>query len=115
MRRRLSISICTLILLSGIIGAQPPGQPYVPLGPPIPLLSPVDGRWYFRGDPTRPCFVETIPGPQGPRLLFTNEKGTEAIGWLSRDGRQVTIPSWNLVGTLRSNALVWPNGDYWAR
>jgi hypothetical protein len=77
--------------------------------------SPVDGPWFFRGDPWQPCYVQTVPGPQGPILLFTNEKGTRAFGWLSRDGRRVTIPDWNLTGTVRGNALVWPNGDFWGR
>lgn len=115
MRHLLSIGICTVVLLSGIASAQPPGQPYVPPGPPTPLVSPVDGRWYFRGDPRYPCFVETITGRDGPRLLFTNEKGSEAIGFLSPDGRQVTIPSWNDSARLRGNMLIWQNGDYWSR
>ncbi len=103
--------------------AQPgPRYPYpVPPGPfprlpaPAPQPSPVDGPWYFRGDPYQPCHVETVLTPRGPRLIFTNEKGTPAEGWLSRDGRRVTIPDWNLTGSVRGNAIVWPNGDFWGR
>jgi hypothetical protein len=95
------------------VGAQPPYPPPVPL--PAPATSPIDGEWFFRGDPRKPCFVETVTGPRGPRLVFTNENGTSAFGQLSRDARQVTIPDWNLTGTVRGNALVWPNGDFWGR
>jgi hypothetical protein len=77
--------------------------------------SAVDGMWFFRGNPMQPCFIQTVPGPNGPMLMFTNEKGTSAFGTLSRSGRQVTIPGWNLTGTVRGNALVWPNGDFWSR
>ena len=93
--------------------AQPPFPP--PFPAPQPAPSTVDGQWFFRGDPSRPCFVQTARGPRGPFLVFTNETGTEATGWLSRSGRQVTIPDWNLTGTVRGNALVWPNGDSWQR
>jgi len=88
----------------------PPPSPFLP-----PLSSPIDGTWFFRGDPTRPCFVQTVNGPNGPQLLFTNENGTPAFGWISRDGRRVTIPDWNLTGDIRGNRLVWPNGDFWQR
>ncbi len=87
--------------------------------PPLPSaesrISPVDGQWYFRGDPTKPCYVQTIPDPRGWYQVFTNEHGTSATGSVSRSGRHVTIPEWNLTGTVRGNRLVWPNGDYWQR
>jgi hypothetical protein len=109
-----------IILLVGVTaaaGAQSPSPPTYP--PSRPGMSvppaPVDGQWFFRGDPRQPCYVQTVPGPRGPALVFTNEKGTQAYGRLSRDGRRVTIPDWNLTGTVCGNALVWPNGDYWAR
>lgn len=97
---------------AGTVAAQPPFPPPVPR--PVPG-SPLDGPWYFRGDPRKPCYVRTVDGPQGPALLFTNENGTDALGWLSRDGRRLTIPDWNLTGTVRGNAIVWPNGDFWSR
>lgn len=53
--------------------------------------------------------------PRGRRLVFTNERGTPAEGWVSRDGRRVTIPGWNLTGSARGDAIVWPNGDFWGR
>ena len=93
-------------------GAQPP---FPPAPVPVPRPSPVDGVWYFRGDQSKPCYVQTVAGPRGPYLVFTNENGTDATGRLSRDGRRVTIPDWNLTGTVRRDALVWPNGDSWRR
>lgn len=84
-----------------------PQQPQGPGG--------VDGQWFFRGDQFQPTFIETVATPDGPALLFTNEKGGQAYGRMSRDGRRVTIPDWNLTGTVRGNALVWPNGDFWGR
>ena len=57
----------------------------------------------------------SVATPQGPGLVVTNEKGTPAYGWLSRDGRRLTIPDWNLTGTVRGNQIVWPNRDFWAR
>lgn len=95
---------------------QPFPQPFPqPLPQPFPQASPVDGRWFFRGDPLKPCFAQTVPGPRGPFIVFTNEQGTQASGWLRPNGREVTIPGWNLTGTLKGDRLVWPNGDYWQR
>ena len=88
-----------------------PAQPAIP----APQQSSVDGVWYFRGDPTKPCSVQTVAAPSGPYLVFTNENGTPAAGQVSGDGRRVTIPDWNLTGTVSGNALVWPNGDFWSR
>jgi len=98
---------------TSVAAAQPPFPSPVPI--PLPRPSPVDGTWFFRGDPSKPCSVQTVAGPQGPYLVFTNENGTSAAGRLSRDGRRVTIPDWNLTGTVRGDALVWPNGDFWRR
>lgn len=110
-------SILAAVVLAGTavtLDAQP--FPRLPFPPPQPVpASPVDGRWFFRGDPFQPCSVQTVAGPAGPRLIFTNEKGTPAEGRLSRDGRRVTIPDWNLIGTVRRDAIVWPNGDFWGR
>ena len=97
------------------VAAQPPFPPPIPAPAPAPRPAPVDGQWFFRGDPSKPCYVQTVRGPRGPILVFTNENGTEATGWLGRSGRQVTIPEWNLTGTVRGDALVWPNGDFWQR
>jgi hypothetical protein len=97
------------------LAAQPPFPIPQPIPAPVPRPSPVDGRWFFRGDPSKPCYIQTVSTPSGPQLLLTNENGTQAYGSLSRSGRQVTIPDWNLIGTVRGDALVWPNGDFWHR
>lgn len=86
-----------------------------PVSAQLPAPSPVDGQWYFRGDPFQPAYIETVATPRGLRLILTNEKGTRAEGWLSRNGRQVTVPAWNLVGRVRRDAIIWPNGDFWGR
>jgi hypothetical protein len=108
--------LCAALLT---IGATPVAALPPPFPPPVPVpllwSSPVDGTWFFRGDPSKPCYVRTVAGPREPYLVFTNENGTEASGRLSRDGRRVTIPDWNLSGTVRQDALVWPNGDFWHR
>lgn len=83
--------------------------------PRLPPRSPVDGQWFFRGNPFYPCSIQTVATPMGLRLTFTNEKGTPAEGWLSKDGKRVTIPDWNLVGRVKGDAIVWPNGDFWGR
>ena len=83
--------------------------------PRLPGPSPIDGRWFFRGNPFSPCSIQTIATPMGKRLVFTNENGTPAEGWLSKDGKRVTIPDWNLIGKVRGNEIVWPNGDFWGR
>jgi hypothetical protein len=92
-----------------------PQQPFPQHGPGPVAHGSIVGHWYFRGDPFAPCFIEPVRTPRGEGLLFTNENGTTALGWLSRNGRSVTIPEWNLKGTLRGNSLVWPNGDFWSR
>ena len=116
MIRNLILAAAVAAATGGAVTAQPsPRYPYPSVPTPAPQPSPVDGPWYFRGDPYQPCHVETVLTPRGPRLIFTNEKGTPAEGWLSRDGRRVTIPDWNLTGSVRGNALVWPNGDFWGR
>ena len=98
---------CFIITAALAFGGQSIAQP--------PPPSPVDGRWYFRGSPFHPCSIQTVATPVGLRLIFTNEKGTPAEGWLSKDGKRVTIPDWNLVGKVRGDSIVWPNGDFWGR
>lgn len=121
MIRNLVLAAAVATAAGGAVSAQPgPRYPYPPPpgpfpGVPAPQSSPVDGPWYFRGNPHQPCYVQTVATPRGPRLIFTNENGTPAEGWLSRDGRRVTIPDWNLTGSVRGNAIVWPNGDFWGR
>jgi hypothetical protein len=100
--------------LAGAAAAQPPGlPPGFPAPPPPP--SPLDGRWFFRGDPNQPCTVKSIWTPAGPMIVVVNEKGTPAAAQFSRFGVRLTVPEWGIVGTVRANAIVWPNGDFWAR
>jgi len=107
-----SIILATVLSLGGGSQTAPPELAQVQMPSPP---SPVDGRWFFRGNPYQPCSIQSVMTPAGPRLVFINEKGTSAEGWLSQDGRQVTIPDWNLTGTVQNNAIVWPNGDFWGR
>jgi len=103
--------LSAVLALPGLVEAQFRVPP-----PPMPALtSPIDGRWFFRGDRSQPCSIQTVATPVSQMLVFTNEKGTPAGGWMSRDGRRVTIPDWNLVGRVRGNQIVWPNGDFWSR
>ncbi len=100
--------------LVGLAAADLSAQPFP--GPFPPPAGPgVVGIWYFRGDPFAPCSVQVEPTPRGPQLVFVNEKGTPAAAFLSRDGRRVEIPDWNLAGRVYPNRIVWPNGDFWAR
>jgi hypothetical protein len=93
----------------------PGPQPQFPV--PIPHGSAFDGQWYFRGDPTKPAYIQSVATQRGQQVILTNEKGSPAMGWVSRDGNRVVVPEWDIVGTLREGgrALVWPNGDFWAR
>src|SRR5262249_39325926 len=92
----------------------PPSIPQFSQRPQRPRPSPLEGVWYFRGDPAKVCFIETVTGPRGARLLFTNENGSEASGQLSPNGR-VTIPGWRLSGFVRGDQIIWPSGDFWQR
>ena len=115
MFRKFLIAAAVLTGLTSMANAQP--FPRVPFPPrqPIPAPSPIDGPWFFRGDQFQPCYVETVATPFGTELIFTNEKGTPARARLSRDGKRVTIPEWNLIGRVKGDAIVWPNGDFWGR
>lgn len=121
MFRTLALAAAVLIGSTAALDAQPWPQFPVPIPPqPRPLppgSSPMDGQWFFRGDRFQPCFIQSVATPGGQGVIVTNEKGTSAYGRVSRDGRRVTIPDWNIVGTLRENGrvLVWPNGDFWGR
>jgi len=107
------LAVAVLAGTVAVADAQPPFPR--PLPPQVPAPGGIDDQWFFRGDPFQPTFIQTVPTPDGPALVFTNEKGTPAYGRLSRDGRHVVIPEWNLTGSLRGNAIVWPNGDFWGR
>lgn len=128
MFRTCLLSSAVLFAVSVSAVAQPfppvgfPRQPFPPGGfpqQPFPQQpgqgSPLDGPWYFRGDPNQPCYIQTIPGPQGPMMVFTNEKGSQAYGRLAWGGRRVVVYDWNLTGAYYGNRIIWPNGDFWAR
>lgn len=108
------------VLASALVGwaaADLAAQPF-PGRFPVPVPGPrtgIEGVWYFRGDPFAPCSVHAEWTPAGPQLVFVNERGTPAAAYLSRDGRRVEIPDWNLAGRVYPNRIVWPNGDFWAR
>jgi hypothetical protein len=78
--------------------------------------SPFHGQWFFRGDRSKPAFIQSVATNRGQELRLTNEKGTPAMGAVSRDGR-VLVPAWRISGTLRQGGRViaWSNGDFWAR
>jgi len=82
---------------------------------PVPPTAGIEGQWYFRGDPNQPCSVQTVLTPNGPQTVLTNEKGTSTAGRIIFGGQRVIAYDWNITGELRGNALVWPNGDFWAR
>jgi hypothetical protein len=106
--RHICFCVCVLTLPAAPALAQVPGP-----AAPAPRRSPLEGVWYFRGDPQRVCFIETVNGPKGPRILLTNEHGDEASG--SYTNGRVSVPGWKLGGTVRGNRLVWSNGDFWER
>ena len=101
-------------LLTAGLTSTTAAQPY-PDQPTRPRPSSMEGVWYFRGDPQKPCYIETVTGPLGTRLLLTNENGTEASGQLSSNGFRVTVPNWKVTGTVRGDRLIWPSGDFWQR
>ena len=114
MFRTLSIT-AIVFATAGEAAAQPhvpyPRMPY----PQVPVASPIEGVWYFRGDPSQPAYIRTVQTPAGPQVIATNEKGSSSPAELSPDGRRVFVYEWNIEGRLRGRRLVWPNGDFWAR
>jgi hypothetical protein len=90
-------------------------NPHIPQQAPNPTASPVDGIWYFRGDPNQPASIQTMNTPWGLHLVVTNEKGSPSLGELSPDGRRVSVYEWNITGRIRGSRLIWPNGDFWSR
>jgi hypothetical protein len=88
----------------------------VPLGPPPPGVPDLAGTWLNKGDPNQPCEIRQRPGDD--RALFVNEKGSEAPGFIRPD--RVVVPTWGedeqgLVGFLRGNRIVRPEGGFWTR
>jgi hypothetical protein len=106
-------------VLAGIVSAVTAtglaAFPFPPRMPVRPAPAPIEGLWFFRGDRFQPASVRSIPTPQGPQLLFTNERGSPAMGWFMPDGRRVFVPAWNTTATVRGPILRWANGDFWSR
>jgi hypothetical protein len=94
------------------------GGPQVVKGMPLPNPAPnIHGVWYMHGDPYLPCEIVQIR--RDGRALFTNEHGSSA--WGTVDDYYVWIPGWSdgrrmgLVGRIRGDRIIWPNGSFWAR
>lgn len=114
MTRTLFLAVALVLSGGAATVAQWPPRPFLP-PLPAPPTADIQGYWYFRGDPGRPCTIEARNGRRGARLVLVNENGTEADGRLLWDGRTVVVPGWNTRGEYRGNAIVWQNGDFWAR
>src|SRR5262245_34742008 len=77
----------------------------------------ISGTWYMNGDPYQPCQV--IQRRLDSNAYFINEHGSGA--WAVVVADQVWIPEWSdgrqqgLLGLLRGNRIVWPNGTFWSR
>jgi hypothetical protein len=110
-------SIMVALLLVALAGsAQAQREPPGDWGPRerIPNLN---GTWYMNGNPDQPTRI--IQREPDGRALFINEKGSRARGTVSPD--RVFIPDWSdgysdgLVGRIRRDRIVWPDGNYWSR
>jgi hypothetical protein len=64
-----------------------------------------------------PCQI--IQRRQDGRAEFVNEHGDRASGTVRSD--RVWVPAWTdgrsrgLVGRIRGDRIVWPDGNYWSR
>lgn len=119
MRKALPITLLLLFLALPTLAQAQPGWGRSPWDPSPPGLGAPDlsGTWFMHGDPNKPTrIIQRGPGNQA---LFINEHGTEAWGTIEAD--RVWVPSWSdgwrrgLVGEIRGNRIIWPNGSYWSR
>jgi hypothetical protein len=100
----------TLLLLAFAVPAWAAGD----RGRGVPEIG---GTWFMNGDENLPCQI--IQRRQDGQAEFVNEHGDRAWGTVRRD--RVYIPEWTdgrsrgLVGRLRGNRIVWPDGNYWSR
>lgn len=113
------IAILSAVLAAGA-GAAASAQPFprIPPQPPALDINPSDlaGRWYNAGDPLKPCYIQVVPGPFGPYLILTNEKGTQSRARFIRGGSRLVADDWGgLVGRIRGDRIVWPDGNDWTR
>lgn len=87
---------------------QPVSTAYVPN---------LNGTWFLSGDPGKPARI--VQWRFDGRALFVNEKGSQA--WGTIQGDTVWIPDWSdgyrqgLLGTLRRDRIIWPDGNFWSR
>jgi hypothetical protein len=113
MRRAIPlIVIAVALLLLPAFVAPAPAQ-FGP--PPAPDIA---GRWYMGGNLYQPCEIIQV-GPDGRRAQFINEHGDRAWGTVYPD--HVWVPTWTdgvtpgLMGRIRGDRIIWPNGTYWER
>jgi hypothetical protein len=111
MYRNVILAALLLVGSAAVTEAQYYGRPF-----PTARGGPVEGTWYYQGDPTAPCSVEVVPGPTGaPRLVLTNENGEQSRGRLLPGGRLVA-DDWGLLhGRVVGNTIRWENGTVWSR
>lgn len=94
---------------------RPPPPPSVRI-PYVPVPN-ISGVWYMHGDPDLRC--EIVQKRLDGRALFINEHGSSA--WGTVQGHLVSIPDWTdgrtegLVGRIRGDRIIWPNGTFWER
>jgi hypothetical protein len=113
------IAILTAVL-AAVTGAAASAQPFphFPPQPSTPAVNPYNlaGVWYNAGDPLKPCYIQVVPSPAGPYLLLTNEKGTPSRARFIRGGSRLVADDWGgLVGRIRGDRIVWPDGNDWTR
>ena len=102
--------LMTLVCMGGVVHVRAEAQP------PVQNTPFIHGRWFMNGDPNKPCEIRQDRN----RALFINENGSRARGTVR--GSYVLIPDWSdgqgsdgLIGRVRGNRIVWPNGSFWAR
>jgi hypothetical protein len=108
MSRSWLLSIVVFLMSLSLAGAQP--VPRTPLP-----NSPFHGQWFFKGDRSKPAFIQSVATKRGEEMRLTNENGTAVMGAV-RNGR-IVVPAWNITGTPRQGGkvIVWSNGDSWTR
>lgn len=77
MWRSLTLAALLLFGLAAVAEAQPYDRPPGPAAPG----SAVDGTWYYQGDPTTPCSIQTVPG------LALKDCFARQLGRLQGNGR----------------------------